>query len=185
MTPMISQTAVILLSILGLALLSYLLYRLIRLYLKYRGARIVECPETKAPAAVELNAMRALATGGKPSAFQLKDCSRWPEHQSCGQECLSQIESSPESCLLRTIIAHWYSDKSCTVCAMPIGVVDWMHHKPALLSPDRLSIDWNTVAPEEVPELLKTHKPICWNCHVATTFRHSHPELVIDRPWRK
>jgi hypothetical protein len=24
--------------------------------------------------------------------------------------------------------------------------------------------------------------PVCWNCHIAQTFRRVHPELVVVRP---
>ena len=27
-----------------------------------------------------------------------------------------------------------------------------------------------------------THLPVCWNCHIAESFRREHPELVVDRP---
>ena len=35
---------------------------------------------------------------------------------------------------------------------------------------------------EKLQEVLATHWPVCWNCHVAETFRREHPELVAHRP---
>ena len=32
-----------------------------------------------------------------------------------------------------------------------------------------------------MPLALATSLPLCWNCHVAATFRRMHPELVTDR----
>lgn len=59
----------------------------------YRGKRIVTCPETREPAAVEVDAahVAASAWSGVPDV-RLKDSSRWPEKVDCGQECLSQVE---------------------------------------------------------------------------------------------
>ena len=69
-------------------------------YLNYRGRRVITCPETHAPAAVHVNAAKAarVAMTGK-QYIRLDQCSRWPERQNCGQECLSQVHADPESCL--------------------------------------------------------------------------------------
>lgn len=59
----------------------------------YRGKRIVTCPDTREPAAVEVDAAHVAASAwGGPPDVRLKDCSRWPEKADCGQECLSQVE---------------------------------------------------------------------------------------------
>src|SRR5579864_6791150 len=49
-------------------------------YRKFRGKRIVTCPETGTPATVELDGGHAALTAvfGEPS-LRLKACSRWPE----------------------------------------------------------------------------------------------------------
>jgi len=54
-----------------------------------RGSRIVTCPETKKPAAVEV-AVGAMSSGGYRvlDRLRLDNCSRWPLRQDCGQECL-------------------------------------------------------------------------------------------------
>jgi hypothetical protein len=175
----------IIIVVVALPALYILVSRLIRSYLKFRGTRIIQCPDTQAPAAVKVDALHAAASSLKSVDLRLGDCSRWPEHKDCGQHCLAQIEASPEDCLLRTMLARWYSDKSCAICGAAMGDIDWLHHKPALLSPSRSTLEWNSVAPEQLPGLLTTHKAICWNCHIASMFRREHPELVIDRPWRK
>ena len=63
------------LSLLIAAVVTGLAVWLGRRYFALRGARIVECPETKAPAAVSLHAAQA-AVGG---SLSLSDRSRWPE----------------------------------------------------------------------------------------------------------
>src|SRR5688500_4089125 len=76
----------------------------------YRGARVITCPENHEPAAVRVAAARAAnsyALSGVAS-LRLDYCSRWPEQAGCGQECLSEVETGPESCLVRTIVTSWY-----------------------------------------------------------------------------
>jgi len=153
-----------------------------RSYAKMRGTRLVTCPENKETAAVEVNATRAAALSllGQ-HAVRLKDCSRWPEKENCGQECLRQIEAAPEDCLVRTILTLWYSDKSCAVCGRELGQVDWIQRRPALLAPDGTTVDWQHLVPEKIPETLSTHRAVCFDCHVSESFRRKYPDLVIDR----
>ncbi len=144
-----------------------------------RGARLVECPDNHEPAAVSVNAVKA-AAGGR---LELSQCSRWPERDSCGRECLAQIEHSPDGCLVRTMVTRWYDDKSCTVCGKAVGHVDWMDRKPALADARGRLHQWQEVAPETLPDVLATHRAVCFDCYVSETFRQQHPELVIDNPW--
>ena len=68
----------------------------IRVYLKFRGARLVTCPEARQDAVVEVAArsMGKQAILGEP-CLQLSECSRWPMRGGCGQDCLRQIEARP------------------------------------------------------------------------------------------
>jgi len=61
----------------------------------YRGNRTVNCPEAHAPVSVRFQALRAAFTGlsGKPK-LRLADCSRWPVHADCGQECIPDATNS-------------------------------------------------------------------------------------------
>ena len=48
-------------------------------YLKFRGMRLVSCPETKEPAAVEVDAKYAALTAPiGEEGLRFKDFSRWP-----------------------------------------------------------------------------------------------------------
>jgi hypothetical protein len=72
-----------------------------QIYDSYRGARTVNCPETHAPVSVRFRAFRAAISGlsGKPK-LALADCSRWPVHADCGQECIPDAaRSAPEQAL--------------------------------------------------------------------------------------
>jgi hypothetical protein len=175
----------VILALLALAL-GYLLFRGLRTYFKVRGKRLVTCPETQKSAAVDLDAAHLArdAVFGTPQ-FRLSECSRWPERQGCGQECLKQIEAAPEDCLVRRIVANWYAGKTCVICGKAVDVAEqWVGHVPALLSPEKRTIYWDKVAPEKLAEIFQTHSPVCWSCHIAETFRHEHPDLVVDRPAR-
>lgn len=82
--------------------------RLVCGWLKYRGRMLITCPENQRPAGVSVDPRHAAATSlaGKPE-FHLTHCSRWPENAGCGRECLRDIETSPENCLLHNILVAW------------------------------------------------------------------------------
>ncbi len=152
-----------------------------RRYFALRGARIVECPETKAAAAVSLRAARAAAGG----SLSLAECSRWPERKTCGRQCLAQIEQAPADCLVRTIVTGWYAGKTCTVCRRPLGEIDWFERKPGFVDASGKARPWTDVPPEQLPDVLARDQPICFDCYVAATFRQQHPELVTDNRWER
>jgi len=41
--------------------------------------------------------------------------------------------------------------------------------------------EWVDIAPERLQAAPASSVPVCWNCHIAATFRRQHPELVTDR----
>ncbi len=177
------MTAYLVVTVFALALI-YLGVRFSRAYFRLRGARVVTCPEDHTQAAVDIDARKAAtgATFGSPR-FALTGCSHWPERQACGQECITEIEAAPFDCLVRTHLARWYEHKSCAVCQRPIGTIDWHERHPALLTPDRKTVAWAEVDASRLDAILATHKPVCFDCHVAETFRRTHPELVLDNPY--
>jgi len=80
-----------------------------RFYLKFRGKRLVICPETHRAAAVEVDAKglaKEIALHGATlprndlvqtrQGLCLSECSRWPGRQDCPQRCLHQIEAALE-----------------------------------------------------------------------------------------
>jgi hypothetical protein len=113
--------------------------------------------------------------------LRLESCTRWPEREHCGQECLAQIEASPEACLLRNMVTDWYATRFCYFCRKEFGPIHWGNNKPALLSRDRRLLEWDQVPPETVPAVLASHEPVCWNCYVAKTFHDQFPDLVTER----
>ena len=149
---------------------------------KYRGRRVITCPENQQPAGVVVDARHAAATAlGKAPELRLSSCSRWPERAGCGQECLRQVEASPEGCLVRNILTKWYEGKVCAWCGQPFGEIDWAERKPALLGADGVSVEWSEVPADKLNETLAAASPVCFTCHMANTLVREHPELAVDR----
>ena len=156
--------------------------RQIRAWLKYRGQRVIRCPENQQPVGVTLDARHAASTamlGG--CELRLSECTRWPERAGCGQPCLSQIATAPEDCLVVHILANWYEGKACAFCGAAFGQTEWRAAKPALLLPDRVPVEWSRIPADKLYQTLETARPVCFACHTANAMIHTRPELVVDR----
>jgi hypothetical protein len=158
-------------------------WRSVREYWRSRGTRVVVCPETRKFVAVELDAAHAAATAGEGGPeLRLRACTRWPERKDCDQACVHQIENAPDGCAVRAMLVDFYEGRTCALCGQPVGEIHWHDHKPVLLRlEDHRTFEWQDIAPESLPDALATHLPVCWNCHIAESFRLEHPELVLDR----
>jgi len=166
----------------AVALIVLWVRRPIATYFKYRGKRLITCPENHHAATVKVSAGGAATM----SAFgehliELKDCSRWPQKKDCGQECLAQIEASPEGCLITNIIRKWYAGKHCCYCQAPVDPTNWSGHAPALTKPGGRPVLWSSFKSEALPQILASYEPVCWNCYVSEGLRRSYPELVTER----
>ncbi|MBZ5621050.1 MAG: hypothetical protein LAQ69_20330 [Acidobacteriia bacterium] len=169
--------------LLGVVVLSGIaIVRLASSWWKYRGRRVITCPENQRPAGVLVDSRHAAATAlaGAPE-LRLSACSRWPERAGCGQQCLTQIAASPEDCLVRNILTKWYEGKVCASCSRPFGDIQWTGQKPALFLADKVSVDWGQVPADKLHEVLAASLPLCFACHMANTLVREHPELVVDR----
>jgi hypothetical protein len=161
------------------------------IYRAHKGKMVVQCPETRKTVAVDVDAKHAAthSSDGKPD-LRLNDCTRWPERADCGQDCLTQVERSPEDCLVRNQLSRWYGEGTCAYCGKGFKKVDSYDHKavfsydkkPGLRSPEGRVVQWSDVPVETLPEVLESHQPVCWDCVIAETFRKEHPELVSERP---
>jgi hypothetical protein len=135
---------------------------------RYRGTRVVTCPETDSPAAVRLDVGHALRSGALgETELRVSSCSHWPERLQCGQGCLEELASAPAECLVKTTLVDWYRGSSCALCSKDIGELHWVEHRPALLTPGRETVEWSTVSPGRFPYVLATHQRVCWTCHVS------------------
>ena len=91
---------------------------------------------------------------------------------------LNPHHSPEESCQSSFI---WYADKYCASCGKQFADIHWLDNKPALLSPEGKTVEWSEIPPENVPGVLATHFPVCWDCHITETFCREHPEMFVDR----
>jgi hypothetical protein len=156
--------------------------RAIAAWMRYRGTRVVNCPENGVPVAVDVDVRHAVGSASRGHVdLKLSSCTRWPEKANCGQECLSQIEAAPADCLAQNILASWYAGKSCHYCRSEFGTIEWTDRKPGLLSPTHRVLGWEDVAPASIPEVLETHDPVCARCLVTERFRQQHADLVVER----
>src|SRR5215468_7956178 len=108
-----------------------------RVLFRYRGKMLFTCPETGKAACVRAAAGDAARSSltGRPK-IHLSECSRWPERQNCGQECLGQLGADPQNCLLWTKVSDWYRGRACAYCHKPFLELHWHDHRPALVSPE-------------------------------------------------
>jgi hypothetical protein len=154
----------------------------IRLYVRYRGKRLVTCPETHLPVSTEINAALAAGTWlATQPRFVVTACSRWPERAGCDQACAPQIEAAPEETLVRNIVARWYGERTCVYCARSIREIGGLV-VPALLAPGGELREWNDIAPEDLPRILEQSVAVCATCELVEDFRRRFPDRVIDRP---
>ena len=165
------------------ALVALALVRFLATLRRQHGSRLVACPETHEPAAVNVDALGAALSSlrGKPNVH-LETCSRWPERADCGQECLGAIQSAPDGCLVRALLVRWYAGKLCTLCGADVDPVHWYTHEPAFLDLDGRVLEWRDIPVQELPQAFETHRPICWNCLIIESVIHKHPERVVYRP---
>jgi hypothetical protein len=158
----------------------------LKAYFFYRGKRVVRCPETLRTVAVEVDAAHAAVTNESGSLdLRLKSCTRWPERENCGQECVQQIKDAPEDCLVSNMLSGWYEGKSCALCARKFHRVEWFDHHPGLRDREGSILSWGDIRPESVPEKLASSTPVCWNCYIAENFRRENPDLVTDRNFQR
>ena len=175
------QTAVFV--VIALVLAGIAVQYLTRSWLKYRGARVITCPENHRPAGVFVDTRHAVASSLKGSLdLRLSSCSRWPERAGCGQQCLTQIAAAPEDCLVRNILVRWYAGRKCSSCGQPIGEISLAGSKPAVLLADKVTVEWGQIPADQLQDTLAGALPVCFACHMANTLVREHPELVVDRP---
>jgi len=153
---------------------------------RFHGKMLITCPETLKPVAVKIDMVNAATSSVAGHIhLQLSDCSHWPERADCDQDFLCQVERDPEGHRLWTIVSQWFAGKNCAYCGKPIERPSHIERAPALMGLNAKTAEWDAIAPEQLPEILSTARPVCWNCHIRETFIREHPELVVTRPWKK
>jgi hypothetical protein len=93
-----------------------------------------------------------------------------------------EIHAAPDGCLVRKRISAWYSERNCALCSTPLNGSDWIQRQPGVLTPDGTTTRlWEEIPAGELPQVLATHRPVCWKCQASETLRRERPDLVIDR----
>lgn len=79
------------------------------------------------------------------------------------------------------VVKEWARGRTCAMCRGPVTESWFVGHHIALLEPTGMTREWVDVGADRLPLALATSLPLCWNCHVAATFRRTRPDLVTDR----
>jgi hypothetical protein len=160
---------------LAVALLDYLI-RATGVWRYFSGERVVTCPEGGCPAAVHINLPLAALTevGNDRAIIRLAACSRWPVRRRCGQGCLA--EARDPSSAVSAIVSHWCAGKSCMYCGAPLRDDPSEGRRAAFRAPDGVTCQWTDVPAEQLPNALRTGRPVCWKCHLRRAApRHPFP----------
>jgi len=133
-------------------------------YYKNRGRHSVKCPETGQPVDVEVDrefAFRMALRGQEHS--RLSSCSRWPEKGDCGQECLMQLDASPEN--LQRLLSTWMEGRACAICTRAIAPDDWQQGRLAVLNQNQELFELRDLPAEDLQMALEYTRPLCQKCH--------------------
>lgn len=169
----------------ALLLLGVMIWQVVE-FRRYQGKMLVTCPGTGKPAAVKVDTWRGiLAALVGFRRVQLCACSGWPEREDCDQDCLCEIEANPEEHKVWTIASKWFEGKKCAVCGEAISPVQHLDRTPALANFKHETQQWDQIPTEKLPEALWASQPVCWNCHIAETFKRQFPDRVTYRPWER
>jgi len=161
---------------------SWYLGRAFLLWKRLHGNRIVTCPQNGQPASVHIDLAKAITSDGGSACPPLDGCSRWSEPAMCDQPCADVAQALASSA--SALVKQWAHGRQCTACGGRLIESRMAGHHIALLEPTGMTREWVDVASDRLPLALATSLPLCWNCHVAATFRRLHPELVTDREER-
>lgn len=168
---------------LGVAVALVTIFGVVRFWRRTAAPRLVTCPETGDPHAVEVDPAHRLTQKLRSAdEMQLRDCSRWPERADCDQPCRDQIALAPDGCRVRSLLDEYYAHKSCVLCGKEFGeAIDWYQHEPAFINADHDIVTWQDVPSERLPDIMADHHPLCWDCKVIEIVRQKHPDRITDR----
>jgi hypothetical protein len=168
-----------LLFFLGAALVTGLpLATTLHTYCENRGRRAVKCPASGQHADVEIDhefALKSAMHGLEHS--RLQSCSRWPEKGECGQECLAQVEPSPEN--LERLFSSRFASRCCAICTRDITPADWRQGRLAVLDQNQQLFEMRDIAVDTLQSTLRDTRPLCWKCHQEERARQVLPLRVL------
>jgi len=147
-------------------------------YYRNRGRQSVTCPDSGQPAEVEVDRPFAFQTALRGVEHsRLQACSRWPEKGDCGQECLEQLEDSPEN--IDRFLTKWYEGKTCVICQRALTPSDWRRSRLAVLNRQQQLFELRQMFLEDLQSALQEMRPLCWNCHQEERQRQAVPPRIL------
>jgi len=133
-------------------------------YYRNRGRQSVLCPENGQQVDVAMDSKYAFWTAWRGQEHtRLQSCTRWPEKGDCGQECLAQLDPSPEN--VERLMLSWYQGKTCAVCTRAITPSDWRRGRLAWLDHNLKLVELRQVNLQQLQFALEGMRPLCWTCH--------------------
>ena len=147
-------------------------------YFQNRGRQPVLCPENGQPVDVEVDNTYGFWTALRGQEHsRLSSCTRWPEKGDCGQECLAQVDPSPEN--VERLMLSWYKGRVCGVCARAITPSDWRRGRLAWLDAQYKLVELRQVNLKQLQVALQQMRPLCWTCHQEERVRQGVPRRVL------
>ena len=156
------------------------------LWWKYRGQRVVTCPENQRPAGVSRGRgpcgtqrprfpARVAVEPMLPMAGTGRVRAGMPAPDRSSHRGLPGPQHPLE--LVRgqklPVLRHGPSDR-----------LSWEGRSRRCFPPIRsvtVSVEWSDIPAEQLQEVLSAAEPVCFACHMASKMMREHPELVIDR----
>jgi hypothetical protein len=153
-------------------------------YFRNRGRRTVICPDNREPVTIERDNKYAFSTALRGQEHdRVHTCSRWPEKGDCGQECLAQVNPSPEN--IERLLQKWYHGKTCVICDRALTPADWRRSRLALLNEHQKLFELRHMHLDELPSALDKMAPLCWNCHQEERVRQAESPRLLKGDRRK
>jgi len=147
-------------------------------FYRSRGRESVTCPDSGQTAEVEMDSYFAFTTAWRGQEHsRLESCSRWPEKIDCGQECLAQLEPSPEN--IERLLTRWYAGKSCAICMRTLSPADWQRSRVGVLNPEYRLFELRQLNLYYLQAALENMRPLCWNCHQEERARQAVEPRVL------
>jgi hypothetical protein len=147
-------------------------------YYKNRGRQSVTCPASHQAADIEVDRQFAFWTALRGQEHsRLQSCSQWPEKGDCGQECLAQIDPSPEN--IERLLTKWQERKRCAICTQALTPGDWRQGRLAGLDQNQKLIGLREMTLDRFAATLENMRPLCWNCHQEERERQPVPAVIL------
>ena len=147
-------------------------------YFQNRGRQLVSCPENGAPVDVEVDNKFGFWTALRGQEHsRLASCTRWPEKGDCGQDCLAQVDPSPEN--VERLMLGWYKGRVCAICVCGITPSDWRRGRLGWLDAQHKLIELRQVNLKQLQSALQEMRPLCWICHQEERVRQAAPPRIL------